>query len=102
MDFADNATLEDYSDITYQAFVDSLTDPVTISGPTQLEINGRRAILYEVRGEVEGVKAVCLHCAIDGEEGFHQVLAWTLSSRYTKNHSLLMSVVNSFREGTTS
>jgi hypothetical protein len=98
IDFADDTTLESYSDITYQTFVDSLTDPVMISGPTQLEINGRRALQYEIRGEVEGVRAVCLHTSVDGEKGFHQVLAWTLISKYEKNLALLRSVIDSFRE----
>ncbi|MBM3156433.1 MAG: hypothetical protein FJ004_04020 [Chloroflexi bacterium] len=98
MDFSDDITVEVHSDITRQILLDSLENVIISDEPVELQINGRRALQYEISGRVEGINVVYLHTTVDGEEGFHQIIAWTLPSKYDKNKPLLDSVVNSFRE----
>jgi len=98
IDFTDDYTLESYSDISLQNFADGVTDFVITSGPTRLEINGQRALQYEIRAESEGANVVAIITIVNGDKGFHQIMTWTILSKYEKNKSLLKSVTNSFRE----
>jgi hypothetical protein len=98
-DFDDDFTLSDHSELTLQLFLENLEDAQVQSGPVQIQVNGRPALQYEIRGVVDGIKIAYLHTTVDGEIAFHQVLAWTLPSKYEKNQSTLQSVIDTLSEG---
>jgi hypothetical protein len=90
-------TLEKHSETTRGSLLNSLTNP-EVSGPTMLTINGSAAIQYEIRGTIQNMNIVYLHTTIETPENFHQVLAWTLKSRFEKNQTRLRDAINSFQE----
>ncbi|MBN2099742.1 MAG: hypothetical protein JW753_09115 [Dehalococcoidia bacterium] len=97
-DFADDFTVNDHSELTLEYLLDSVEDVEIRSGPTEIQVNGQPALQYEIRGVVDGIKAAYLHITVDGEMAFHQVVAWTLSSRYDKNQATLQSVIDTLSE----
>ncbi|MFN7140871.1 MAG: hypothetical protein ACK4UN_16165, partial [Limisphaerales bacterium] len=52
---------------------------------------------YEVSGAMENVNIVYLHTTVEDEDYFHQILAWTLKSRFSKHKDELRDVVSSFK-----
>jgi len=97
-DFQSDLTYHKHSDLTRQMIMESLKNGKETAGPKEIEINGLKAVQYEIRGVVDNLEVVYLHTTIDGKTRFHQVLAWTLPSKLTANRPVLESVINSFRE----
>jgi hypothetical protein len=64
--------------------------------PLALNIDGHPALQDEVSGTQNGTTLTFLHTTIDDGETFHQILAWTLKSRWAANQSELAEVTNSF------
>lgn len=95
-DFAE-MTLEKHSDITRGSLVKSITNS-EVEGPTKLTINGNPAVQYIIRGTIGGINATYLHTTVETTGMYHQVLAWTLRSRFDKNKPVLQQVINSFKE----
>ncbi len=60
-------------------------------------IDGRPAVQYELRGEVDGVPIVYLHTTIEGTNDYYQVVGWTTESSYRENEDVLRNVIGSFR-----
>ncbi len=60
-------------------------------------INGRSAVQYEIRGEVDGVPIVYLHTTVQGTDDYYQVVGWTAESSYRENEDVLRNIVGSFR-----
>lgn len=60
-------------------------------------VNGRSAVQYEMRGEVDGVPIVYLHTTVQGTDDYYQVVGWTTESSYRENEDVLRDVVGSFR-----
>lgn len=60
-------------------------------------INGRSAVQYEIRGEVDGVPIVYLHTTVQGTDDYYQVVGWTAESSYRENEDLLRNIIGSFR-----
>lgn len=63
--------------------------------PTQIQ--GLPAIQGELFGGVGRVQVGYLLTSIESHDSFHQVLVWTLSSRFKQYRPLLESIANSFR-----
>ncbi|MEL6552910.1 MAG: hypothetical protein AAFQ63_05520 [Cyanobacteria bacterium J06621_11] len=59
-------------------------------------IQGKPAIQYEIRGQVEGVPVVYLHTTIEGEGRYYQVVGWTTAERYAENKDTLQEIISSF------
>ena len=93
----DNISVEKYSEMTRGFILDSIQGG-KLSEPKNLTINGSPALQYQITGSVDGINIVYLHTSVEGSDGFHQVLAWTLPSRLDKNGPVLESVINSFQE----
>jgi hypothetical protein len=92
-----NMTLEKHSETTRTTFLKSLTEP-TVSEPTTLTINGLPALQYEIHGSINNLNVIYLHTTIESPKNFHQLIAWTLRSRFQKNKPELQQVINSFKE----
>lgn len=95
-DFQD-MTLAKHSELTREALMEGVKDPV-VSGPFALQVDGHPAIQYEIRGAVNNVKIVYLHVTVDGAKYFHQILTWTIPSRFEANKPTLEGVIQRFKE----
>lgn len=97
-DFPGNWTFRNHADVTRQLLLDNLGVNASVSSPAQIEIDGRQAVQYEIRTEIQGLQVVYLHTTVDGDNTYHQLLAWTLADRYPRNQTVLRSAISSFEE----
>ena len=96
-DFAIPITLERYAEINLGT-LRRVVQGATVSSPTKLTVDGRNAVQYEVRGTVDLLNIVYLVTYVDGRKHVHQIVAWTLGSKYSSNKSRFEQVAKSFRE----
>jgi hypothetical protein len=66
--------------------------------PTETVINGQRALNYEMKATIDGTKIGYVRRNMETPTAFHQIIAWTLRSRFEENKDVLLEVVNSFQE----
>ena len=64
----------------------------------EVEINGMNGLKYEMRGEVDNIKIAYLQVALEGEEHFHQLLFWTVPTRWHTNLEPFEEALVSFTE----
>lgn len=95
-DIDESMTLEEYSKLTRNALMKA-ADSAVIEGPRELTVNKTPFLQYEIQGTVEKIKISYLHTVVETPKHFHQVLAWTLKSKWEKNQAMLKKVVESFR-----
>lgn len=62
-----------------------------------LTIDGHPALQDELSGVTENTNIVFLHTTVDQGKYYHQILAWTLKSRWDAKKSRLQEVTRSFR-----
>jgi hypothetical protein len=98
VDFADKITSRDHARMTLGRLVKGLDDAEVARGPTELLVGGRPAVQYEVHGTAEHLRVIFLHTTVDGNESFHQLVAWTLPSRLESNRKTLEAIIDSFAE----
>ena len=98
VDVADKVTYHEHARVTLDNFMKTIEGAKITRGPTELVINGRSAVQYEVIGTLDDRKFVYLHTTIDGEKYFHQLLAFTTPSRLEDNRKALYGIINSFTE----
>lgn len=96
-DFGSKFTLEDFTKVVRTQMMGTVSDKEATE-PVSVTVSGNSAKQYELSGTVSGIKAKYIHTTVETKDAFHQVLAWTLSSRFTQNKSKLLEVVNSFKE----
>ncbi len=75
-----------------------LVDFPEIVGPRNININGYSGIQYEVHGANQGLNISYILTTVETPEHFHQILAWTLKSRFDKNKKVLKKAIESFQE----
>ena len=97
LDF-DDITVDEHSELTLGILVDSLDSARIEKGPRELRIHGLRALQYEVRGSIDGVRVVYLHTTVNGKESFYQIVAWTLPSKFKENEPKMRGMIASFEE----
>lgn len=95
-DFADDMTLDKFTDITRQAMLRKAADSNS-TDPLPVTINGSDGRQYALDGIVNGVKVSYQVVALETDSNYHQIIAWTLQSRKAQNNSTLLSVIMSFR-----
>ncbi len=66
--------------------------------PVQTTIGSFPAMQYEVRGIIQGVSFAYLNTVIETPDNIHQVLTWTLQSKFDANKPTLAEVTQSFKE----
>jgi hypothetical protein len=96
-DFPANVTLDNHAELTRGIVVGNLTSPQSTT-PVRMTINGNQAVQNEIRGTMNNVNLVYLHTTVETPKYFHQIVAWTLPSRYDKNRPKLLEVIQSFKE----
>jgi hypothetical protein len=67
-------------------------------GPVNRTINGMKAIEYVLKGSVENANIMMKHIAVDGPKHYHQVIVWTLKSKWETEKATLDAVVDSLKE----
>lgn len=93
-------------DMTVYKFFDLLKEDSTrqvIASATILEvmdaeINGRKAITFIVKGEVNNRRITYIYAIVDSPNAFNTVYSWTFSADFDKNKEELTKVVKSFKE----
>lgn len=94
----DNIDYHQHSKLTRTGFMEQLDNARVTAGPTEITVNGRNAVQYELQGSVNGIKIVYRHITVDGETAFHQILTWTVPSAMDQNREAMDFLVNSFEE----
>ncbi len=88
----------EYSEFTRGALLDILSQAFQF-GPAKLEINGRKAVQYELLGtSASGNHLVYIHTVIEGTDHYHQVVAWTTQFRYKQDKQRLKNIIMNFSE----
>lgn len=96
-EFQEAMTLETFADLsrtvtTGNAASAEATDPV----PTK--VGNYPALEYTLRGTVENVEVKYFTTVVETPSSFHQIITWTLASRFDQNLPTLREVAQSFRE----
>lgn len=90
-------TIDKHSQSTRSALIEKLESP-EVSDPKPVTVGGLKGVQYEIRGGVENLNIVYLHTTVESPTHFHQILAWTLKSRFDNNRATLDAVTHSLKE----
>jgi hypothetical protein len=91
-------TLKKHHQLTRDAMLQKMTN-ATGTEPVEVTIDGQPALQDELSGTQEGMNIVFLHTTVEGEDGFHQILAWTSKSHWEDQKEILRAITESFRGG---
>ncbi len=94
MDF-DDISLEDHSELTRSNIRQGLKN-YHESTLEMLDIGDTPALCYQLTGNMDGVNIVYWHVTLETENHFHQMLLWSLKSKFSKNKADFDSVIESF------
>lgn len=89
--------LDKHSRITLGNLLASIDFP-EIKGPVYYEINGDKAIQFEIQGSTSGLNICYVHTTVETKKNFNQILAWSLKSKYKEKEPILKHIVNSFKD----
>jgi hypothetical protein len=89
--------LAKFSEVTRGSQLQSMTNGVE-EGPKKRTINGMPAIEYVLKGTVDKANVVMKHVSVDGAKRYHQVLVWTLKSKWDAEQGALDAVIDSLKE----
>lgn len=92
----DNLTLQRHHQITRDAMIKKMKN-ASAGETVETTVDGRSALQDEIRGTQDGMNIVFLHTTVDGEESFHQVLAWTSKTRWDEQKAKLQEITETFR-----
>ena len=95
IDYDDYFTLEEYSKLTSGFILGAIANP-SISEAENINLNGQSAIKYELTGSINGIRIRYWHVSIDTKSHFHQVILWSLPSKFDRNKADYEAVLNSF------
>ncbi|MBK6513313.1 MAG: hypothetical protein IPG04_04115 [Polyangiaceae bacterium] len=96
-DFAPEVDLKKYSDGCLELMRGRIKN-VSVSSPKNVTIGGRPAVQYELTGSVDLINIGYLVTFVDGQKGYHQVIAWTMKSMLSDKKKKLADVTETFRE----
>ena len=91
----DDLSLNEHSDLT-RSFISSGLRNYEGSNPDYFYVGEFEAVRYRLEGIINGIHAVYWHVTIETDEYFHQILLWSLKSRFSKNEDDFESVIHSF------
>jgi bifunctional DNA-binding transcriptional regulator/antitoxin component of YhaV-PrlF toxin-antitoxin module len=96
-DFASDMTLEKFTELSRNAMMGNVRG-AQATAPTPTSVSGHPAMQYELRGTVENVNIAYLNTTVETPGDYHQIIAWTLPSRFNDNQATLREVTQSFKE----
>ncbi len=94
MDF-DNLSLEGHSDITRSQIKTSLSK-YKESSPEYVSNGKLRTLRYRLTGTIDDINLIYWHVTIETKEYYHQMLLWSLKSKFSSNEADYNSVIQSF------
>ena len=97
-DFGDDMTAEDHAAITLPYILESLKDGSILTGPTKLTVNGMQGVQHEITGVVDDMKIIYLHTTLISENHIHQIVAWSIPSKYDGNLEYFIRVIESIAQ----
>ena len=97
-DFGDEIDLYTYNDVIIEQNFREAVANLNVKLLGEVNVNGMRGVKYELRGEVDNVKIVYLHIALEGRNHYHQVLFWTLPSKWRGNRKTFETALAKFTE----
>jgi pyruvate/2-oxoglutarate dehydrogenase complex dihydrolipoamide acyltransferase (E2) component len=92
----DGMTLKKHHQLTREAMLKKMTNS-SATEPTSVTIAGHDALQDELSCTQNGTNIVFLHTTVDDGEYFHQILAWTIKSRWDQHNAELRKITESFR-----
>jgi hypothetical protein len=95
-DFTEETTLDYFTKITRDSMISNL-ESVDSSPPVPVTINGNAGLHYEIHGVTKNVKLAYLVTNVETAAHFHQIVTWTLQSRFDQNQATLQKVTETFR-----
>ena len=96
-DFADDLSLDKFTELGMKAIKENLGSPVA-TPPIPVKINGKDGRQYLIQGLAESLKLAYLITTVETPEHYHRIVTWTLRSQINKNQLTLEGVTNSFRD----
>lgn len=96
-DFSKDIKVGEFADLMKNNMVQNITD-ASVTDMTDMTINGMPAKYFEIQGEVNKIKVKYLIAAVKGKAGLHQIITWTLNSKYDQNKEELKKAIQSFME----
>lgn len=90
-----NMTLQQHHQTTRDHMSQKMSNSSTMAS-VPVTIDGHPALQDEVSGTEKGAVLTFLHTTVDDGDNFHQILAWTLKSRWAAHNAELREVMNSF------
>ncbi len=100
VDFGDDYTLQEYKDLTFGMIQESLENSKIIKN-TNLRLNGNDVLQAQIVGLIDNIKIHYLFNAIEDEKNFHQVIFWSLPSKYESNQKDFIKTLRSFKNSGT-
>jgi hypothetical protein len=94
MDF-EKLTLEGHSDLTRSSIKQGLKN-YKESAPEYLSKGNFKTLRYRLTGSIEGLNLVYWHVTIESKIYFHQMLLWSLKSKFPDNKADDETVIHSF------
>ena len=90
-------TLQSHNELTRDHMLQTLKNS-SATPPVSVSIDNHPALQEELRGtDSRGADVVLLNTSLDDGTNFHQILAWTLKSRWQAHQQELRDATNSFR-----
>jgi len=86
-----------YKNITSQAFIENIKDG-KINPPGRQEIDGKKALLTDITGNINGIDVFYRMGIIETPYAFYQILAWTRLENKEKYMADMIKIVESFKE----
>jgi len=95
-EFPRGVGLSDFADLIEANLAANIKN-AKISPHLETQVNGMDAIHFTMRGKVEGTDVIYWIHAIKSPDDYHQVLQWSLASRFQSNRDDFRSAIHSFR-----
>lgn len=96
-DFADNVDLAEFASMSRGQLTSNIQEPEATE-PVSASVGGYPAMQYTMNGVVDNLKAAYIVTLVETPEHYHQIVAWTLRSRFGANEAGLRGVIQSFKE----
>lgn len=96
-DFSADITLDDFANVVKENFSKTVSNN-TISNFESITVDGQPAKYFEIKGEVNKLNICYFIVAVKDKKAFHQVIGWTLNSKYDENKEEIKKVIESFKE----
>ena len=97
-DFSSTVDLPAYNEIVLNQNFQGNVTGLNLEFMGQVSFNGLKGFKYIVRGEVDNIRIVYLHTALEGKDHFHQVLFWTLPTRWADSAEVYEAALTTFAE----